>query len=437
MEWWALLTILFGGLISLLVIGVPVAFSFLFVSLVVAFIALGGIRGLAQAPDQIFSSLSTFVLSPIPPFILLGEILFESGLAKMALDVVDEWIGRVRARLSLVTAAGGILFAALTGSTLANTAVFGASMLPEMTRRGYKKPMSIGPIVGVGGLAMMIPPSNLAVVLACVAKMSVGKLLMAGAIPGLIMGIFYSLYIVIRCRLDPSLAPLHEEAVPPFKQRIAHLFKYIAPLGIIIFFVLGFILLGIATPSEAAASGVIGALILTSFYKKLNLSTLKKAIVGTLKISVMVFMIIGAAQFFSTLLAFTGVGSKVVQLIVDRQMSPLLVLVGMQAAVLVLGTFMESISIIMITTPLFMPIVHALGWDPIWFGVLMLLNLEMGQSTPPFGILLYVMKGIAPPDTTMGDIIRAAAPFLICDAITMILLVFFPQLTLWLPHFVK
>ena len=435
MEWWLLLLLFFGGLIILLLIGVPVAFAFLFISILGAFFFLGGRGGLSQVPQQFFSSLTTFVLTPIPLFILLGEVLFETGMAKLALDVVDEFIGRVRARLSLVVAFGGVLFGALTGSTLANTALFGTTMLPEMRQRGYKKALSIGPIVGVGGLAMMIPPSNLAVILACIAKVSVGKLLMACAIPGLLMALFYTFYIIIRCHFDPSLAPEHEVAAIPITKKLYHFVKYIAPLGLIIFFVVGFIFLGIATPTEAAASGVIASFILAVAYRKLTIDALKKSVISTLRINIMVFMIIGAAQIFSNLLGFTGVSAKLAQFIVSQPMSPMLILISMQISILILGTFMESISIMMICMPLYVPIIQSLGFNPIWFCVLILINIEMGQSTPPFGILLFVMKGLVPPDTTMGDIIRAAAPFLICDAVCMVILMFFPQLALWLPHF--
>jgi tripartite ATP-independent transporter DctM subunit len=295
--------------------------------------------------------------------------------------------------------------------------------------------MILGPIIGVGGLAMLIPPSALAVFYASLAQVSVGKVLIAGALPGILLAILYSCYVVLRCYLNSQLAPAYHVKHHSLSEKMGDVVKYVLPLGIIFFLVLGVIFLGIATPSEAAATGALGAMLLALIYGKLTYQVLKRSLLGTLRITIMAFMIIGASQTYSGLLAFTGATRELVNLINSLQVSPLVTLMMMMFILLILGTFMDQISMMMITVPIYIPVITALGYDPIWFAILMLLNLEMAMSTPPFGLLLFVMKGVAPRGTTMADIIRGAVPFLLCDLIVMILLIMFPSIILFLPSF--
>jgi len=432
MEWWEVFTFFIGGLVLLLVAGFPIAFAFLLMDLVGILIFIGP-RGVYQAPLQIFSSLSTFTLAPIPLFIFMGELMFHSGVAYRTIDVLDKWLGRLPGRLSLLAAGGGTLFSALSGSTLANTAMLGTVLMPDMQRRGYHPAMSVGPIVGVGGLAMLIPPSSLAVVLAALGHISVSKILLGGVVPGLLLGAMFALYIILRCWLNPSLAPYYEVAASSWSERILLLVRYVLPLGIIIFMVLGLMLLGVATPTEAAASGVLGTIVVIGFFRRLSLKALKDAITGTLEITVMIFMIIAASNTFSSILAFSGATQGLLGVVKGLDLPPLMVLVGMQLLVFLLGMFMETISIMMICLPIFVPLVKILGFDPIWFGVIMLINFEMGLITPPFGMLLFVMKGVAPEGIGIEEICRAALPFILCDALAILLIIIFPALALWLP----
>jgi tripartite ATP-independent transporter DctM subunit len=434
LEWWTVILFLIGGLLFLLALGLPIAFCFLLVNFIGAFFFMGGAKGLGLATQQIFTSLTSFTLSPIPLFILMGEVMLHSGMAIRTLDVLDKWVGRFPGRLSLIVIAGGTLFSTLSGSTIANTAMLGETMLPEMTARGYKKPMTLGPIVGVGGLAMLIPPSALAVVYASLAQISVGKVLIAGAIPGLMLGGFYASYVMVRCFLDSSLAPAYDVEPHSFSEKILGVVKYVLPLGIIFFLVLGVIFLGVATPTEAAATGALGSLILAAVFKRLNIEVLKKSLAGTLHVTVMAFMIIAASKTYSCILAYTGATRELVQFVTNLEMPGLLSIVFMMLILMVLGTFMEQVSMMMITIPIFIPVILGLGFNPIWFAVLMLLNLEMAMSTPPFGILLFVMKGSAPPGTRIGEICIAALPFLGCDLIVMILIIAFPSIALYLPN---
>jgi tripartite ATP-independent transporter DctM subunit len=433
MEWWTILMFLIGGLIFFLALGLPIAFAFLLINFIGAYVFMGGMDGLNLSVQQIFTSLVSFSLAPIPLFVFMGELMLHSGMAKRTLDVFDKLIGKLPGRLSLIVITGGALFSTLSGSTIANTAMLGEIMVPEMKARGYKNPMILGPIVGVGGLAMLIPPSALAVVYASLAQISVGKVLIAGAIPGFMLAILYSMYVFGRSRLNPSLAPAYDVAHHTFSEKFVDFTKYVLPLGFIFFLVLGVIFLGIATPTEAASTGALGTIVLACCYKRFNLTVLQKSLRGTLRVSVMVFMIIAASMTYSSIMAFTGATMGLVSLVDNVAMSRLAVLIAMMLILLVLGTFMEQVSMMMITIPIFMPIIQGLGYDPIWFAILMLLNLEMAMSTPPFGILLFVMKGSAPDDTKLGDIIKAAVPFLLCDLTVMIILIVFPSIVLVLP----
>jgi len=433
MEWWAILLSLIGGLIFFLALGLPIAFAFLLINFIGAYIFMGGLDGLSLSVQQIFTSLVSFSLAPIPLFVFMGELMLHSGMAKRTLDVFDKLIGKLPGRLSLIVITGGALFSTLSGSTIANTAMLGEIMVPEMKERGYKNPMVLGPIVGVGGLAMLIPPSALAVVYASLAQISVGKVLIAGAIPGFMLAVLYSLYVVGRSHISPSLAPAYDVAHHTLSEKVSDFAKYVLPLGFIFFLVLGVIFLGIATPTEAASTGALGSIILACCYKKFNVTVLQKSIKGTLKVSVMAFMIISASMTYSSILAFTGSTMGLVNLITGLEMSRIFVIIGMMVILMILGTFMEQVSMMMITIPIFMPVIQGLGFDPIWFAILMLLNLEMALSTPPFGMLLFVMKGSAPPDTSLGEICKAALPFLGCDLIVMVLIIAFPSIPLYLP----
>jgi tripartite ATP-independent transporter DctM subunit len=434
MEWWVILLFLIGGLIFFLALGLPIAFAFLLINFIGAYVFMGGLDGLSLSVQQIFTSLVSFSLAPIPLFIFMGELMLHSGMAKRTLDVFDKLIGKLPGRLSLIVITGGALFSTLSGSTIANTAMLGEIMVPEMKERGYKNPMILGPIVGVGGLAMLIPPSALAVVYASLAQISVGKVLIAGAVPGFMLAVLYSLYVVGRSRISPSLAPAYDVAHHTLSEKLSDFVKYVLPLGFIFFLVLGVIFLGIATPTEAASTGALGSIILAFCYKKFNVTVLQKSLKGTLRVSVMAFMIISASMTYSSIQAFTGSTMGLVNLITGLEMSRIFVIIGMMVILMILGTFMEQVSMMMITIPIFMPVIQGLGFDPIWFAILMLLNLEMALSTPPFGMLLFVMKGSAPPDTSLGEICKAALPFLGCDLIVMVLIIAFPSIALYLPN---
>ena len=433
MEWQLILVLIFGSLVLMLLTGLPVAIAFMVINVVGVYVFWGGEIGLGQLFLSMKESIGSFVLLPIPMFILLGEVLFRSGMAGRAIDVVDTWLGAVPGRLSLLAVGSGIMVSTLSGSGIGSTAMLGATLVPEMEKRGYKTPMSVGPIMGSGGIAMIIPPSGDIILLASLAHLSVGQLLMAGILPGVLMGLLYAAYVVLRCWLQPHIAPPYKVPPVPLGRRLRETITNILPIGIIIFLVIGLIFLGIATPSEAASMGALGAFILTACYRRLNWIVTKEAVLGAAEITVMLLSILLGAMAFSQILAFTGCIKGLIALAQSLPLSPTGIVFLMLTVALIMGFFMDEVAIMMMIIPLYMPIIHALGFNPVWFVILLLINMEMGLTTPPFGLILFVMKGVLPPDRKMSDLYKAAAPFLICDAVAVVLMVFFPQLVLWLP----
>ena len=436
MEWWIILILIFASLMCLFLIGVPVAFAFLFINIVGVYFLMGGEAGFSQLVRSIYRSVSTFALLPVPLFVLMGEVMFRSGIATNMMDTLDKWLGRIPGRLSLLAVGGGTIFSTLSGSAMAGCAMLGSVLVPEMEKRGYKKTMSIGPILGSGGLAIMIPPSALGVLLASLSQMSVGGMLVAIVIPGILMATLYAAYIIIRCHLQPDLAPAYEIKPISLSEKFVLTAKYVLPLGSIVFLVIGLMFLGVATPTESAALGAIGCYILLFIYKGWDWKTIVDSVSNTLKVTVMMFMIMTGAMAFSQVLAFSGASLGLVQLAADLNLHPMFILIFMQIILLFMGVFMEPLTIMMVTLPIYLPIVKNLGFHPLWFGTIMLINMEMATTTPPFGLVLFVMKGVAPSDTTMADIYRAGFPFLICDAVAMGLVMAFPWLALYLPSIV-
>jgi len=433
LEWWLVLLIIFSCFILLMLTGLPVAFAFMTINLIGVFFLWGGMIGLQQLILSIFESVTFFALLPVPLFLLMGEVLFHSGMGTRMLDALDTSMGRLPGRLSLVAVAGGVLIAVLCGNTWASTAMLGSMLVPDMRKRGYKKPMALGPILGGGALAIIIPPSGMAVVLATLAGVSVGGLLIAGIVPGLIMAIFFSVYIIGRCILQPHMAPAYAISRLSFSDKYLPVIKNVLPLGVIVFAVIGLMLMGFATPSESAAFGVLATFACALFFKSLNWPVIKNAFTSTMRTTTMILMIFCGSTAFSQLLSFSGATKGMVNLAVNLPIAPVALLLCMMLLVMFLGMFMEQMSILMITLPIFMPVCKALGWDPLWFGLMLLINMSIANLSPPFGIELFVMKGVSPPDTTMGDIYRASVPFIIMEALVILLVILAPPIATWLP----
>ena len=433
MAWHEILLVLLGTLVLFMALGLPVVFAFFATNLVGAYVFMGGENGVMQLVRNAIDSVQSFALLPIPLFILMGEIMFHTGIAARAIDAVDKLIARVPGRLSLVAIVGGTIFSSLSGSTIANTAMLGSTLLPEMYRRGYKPSIAIGPIVAVGGLAMLIPPSALAVLLGSIAQIPIGGLLVASIVPALIMAAMFFGYVILRCWLDPTLAPTYEVTEVAWRERLMPFIKYVLPLTGIFVVVVGSIIGGIATPTESAALGAGAALLAAVAYRRLTWHNFVVSIRQTLRFTVMTLFIICGSITFSQIMAFSQASNGLSAAVLSAGLAPLALLVVMLLVLLFLGCFMDQVSMMMITVPLFMPLAQQFGFEPVWFGVLMLMCLEISLATPPFGLLLFVAKG-ASPETSMRDIVFSVAPFVALALSVVGLLIAFPQLTLWLPR---
>lgn len=433
MEWYEALGLLLGTILALMAVGMPVALAFLAANIVGAWVFMGGERGITQLLNNGLGSLTSYALVPIPLFLLMGEIFFHTGLGGRLFNGIDRLLGRVPGRLSYVTVLGGTGFATLSGSSMGATALLGSLMVPEMSKRGYKRHMSIGPIMGTGGLAIIIPPSALAVLLATLAKIDVGALLIAGVLPGLVLAGFYIVLIWVQTRIDPDAAPAYEVAPIPLAEKLRVIVVDIVPMVSVMAVIVVLMVAGIVTPSEAAAFGALGVILLAAAFRCLSWQALVKSVTGALRVTLMAYLIVFGSATFSQLLAFSGASHGLISWATGFDLAPLAMLLVMFGVLLLLGMFMEQISMMLLTVPIFFPLAQSLGFDLVWFALIMLLALEISFPTPPFGLLLFVMKGVAPPGTTMREIYGAAFPYIGCSLLLVALLIVFPPLALWLP----
>ncbi|BBI48450.1 C4-dicarboxylate ABC transporter permease [Vreelandella olivaria] len=437
MEWYFALAFLLSLILLFMAIGTPIALAFLAANVIGAWHFMGGQTGILQMLNNGFGALSSFNLVPIPLFLLMGELFFRTGLGMKMFNAVDQLMGKLPGRLSYVTVVGGTAFSTLSGSSMGSTALMGSLLVPEMERRGYKKKMAIGPILGTGGLAIIIPPSALAVLLATLAKVDIGALLIAGILPGLTLAGFYIATIFIQTKLDPEAAPVYELEPVPLSAKLKLIVTDILPMLSVMVIIVAMMLMGFATPSEAAAFGALGVIILAFIFRCMTWAAFKLSVTGALKVTLMAYLIVFGSATFSQLLGFSGASGGLIGWATSFDLSPILMLLSMFAVLLVLGTFMEQISIMMLTVPIFFPLAQALGFDLVWFGIVVLLALEISFSTPPLGLLLFVMKGVAPAGTTMSEIYSAAIPYILCSMLLVAVLIVFPGLATWLPSMLQ
>lgn len=432
-SWQAAAMLLLGGSTILLFMGVPVAFTFLAVNLIGAALYLGGAVGIDQIVRNSVAAVSSFSLTPIPLFVLMGEILFHTGLALKVIEGIERLIRQVPGRLAVVAVVAGTVFSAISGSTIATTAMLGSLMLPVMLSRGYHPVMATGPIMAIGAVDMLIPPSALTVLLGSLSGISISRLLIGGVVPGLILSVAFVAYIVVRVMIDPKLAPAtrFEERTGWAKYRL--LVLYVIPLLSIFVVVVGAMSGGFATPTESAALGAIATMALAACYRALTLRALMASLKGTIIISAMILFIILGATTFSQILSFSGATDGIVSGILGHGLSPAAVLAGMLLILIILGIFVDQVSMMLITLPVFMPIVLRLEIDLIWFGVLYLICMQLGLLLPPHGLLLMTMRGVAPPEVTMAHIFRAVVPYVIMSLLLLGLILMVPAVATWLP----
>jgi tripartite ATP-independent transporter DctM subunit len=429
-PWYDALLLLVGCVVFLMFFGVPVAFAFLLTDLLGLFVFMRGFGSVDLLIGQVTSSITVFIFAPLPLFLLKGQIFFHSGLAARIFNSLDICLGGLPGRLCYVAVGGGSLFAALTGSSIANTAMMGSLMVPDMLRRGYSKNMALGPIMGAGGLAMMVPPSGPAVLLGSIAKIDIGGLLLGAVLPGILLASLYVVWIALKVHFDPGSVPPDSGQSVALAEKLRLLATNILPTLVLIVGIIALMEFGIATPSEAAAFGVVGTLGLTLCYGAMTWRKLWNAMVGTSRIAAMVLLIIMTSHSFAGMLAFSGASSGLIDWVSDLHMSPLVTLCAMLGITIMMGTIIDGTSIMLMTVPIFFPLAQALGLNLIWFGVLMLISIELGLITPPKGLLLYVMMSVAPRGTTLGEVAWAAVPFIAAHIVCLGLLIAFPLIVL-------
>jgi tripartite ATP-independent transporter DctM subunit len=433
MSWEAAAWLMLGGSTVLLFLGLPVAFSFLVINLLGALLFLGGEAGLTQLARNSIGSVASFSLTPIPLFILMGEVLFHTGLAVKVIDGVERLIRQVPGRLAVVAVVAGTVFSAISGSTIATTAMLGSLMVPVMLARGYHPTMATGPIMAIGAVDMLIPPSALTVLLGSLSGISISKLLIGGVTPGLILSAIFVVYIAVRVKLSPHLAP----AAPPADYRGWEKWRlfvqYVTPLVSIFALVVASMSAGWATPTESAAIGALFTMVLAAGYRSLSLKNLIQALRGTAAISGMILFIIVGATTFSQILSFSGASNGLVELIAGLGLGPLALIAAMMLLLIFLGLFVEQVSMMMITLPIYMPLVQKYGVDPVWFGVMFLICMQLGLLLPPHGLLLMTMKSVSPPEVRMSHIFQAVLPYIAMSLLMLALVFFVPAVAVWLP----
>jgi tripartite ATP-independent transporter DctM subunit len=424
---------LLGGSTVLLFLGVPVALSFVAINIIGAMVFLGGEPGLLQVVRNSVVSGTNLPPNPTPLFILMGELLFHTGLALKVIEGVERLIRQVPGRLAVIAVVAGTVFSAISGSTIATTAMLGSLLLPVMLARGYQPAFATGPIMAIGAVDMLIPPSALTVLLGSLSGISISKLLIGGVVPGLILSLAFIAYIIAAALRAPDLAPPAAPVGPAPEGSWRLLFAYVVPLVSIFVVVIGAMSGGWATPTESAALGAIATLLLALAYRALTLAALQAALRGTVAITGMILFIILGATTFSQILSFSGATEGLVSTILGQGLSAFAVVVGMMLLLIFLGIFVDQVSMMLITLPVFMPIVARLAIDPIWFGVLFLICMQLGLLLPPHGLLLMTMRGVAPPEVTMAHIFQAVVPYVVMSLLLLALLLLLPALATWLP----
>jgi len=436
MDWYVTLLAGIAILFALFLSGAPIFLAFLFAILTGVYFIIGPF-GFPMVANSILDTVSITSLASIPLFILMGELLFRSGTMDVLFNSIDKLVGRVKGRQYVLVVVLSAVFGALSGVAMAVAAMLGRAIMPGMVARGYDRNIAAGLIVSGASLAPIIPPSLLAIIVGSIADVSIAKLLIAGFIPGLLLAGIFLIYVFIRIAMNPKLAPANsdsEQGDVTSGEMVWALIR-ILPFAIVIFSVMGFILMGIATPSESAATGVVGALITAAIYKNLSFKMIWNSVMASITVSAMILAIMAMSKMFTQLLAFTGATSELVELVANLGYGPLTMLIIMLAVPFVLCMFIDTIAVILLTIPIYQPVVDAMGFDPVWFWLLFLINITLGAITPPFGYTLFAFKAVV-PDMSISDVYKATWPFVILFLIGIAVIIAVPGIATWLPNLV-
>ncbi len=431
MEPWLATLVIFSVLIILLLLGLPIAFTLGGIGVIFTLL-LWGSKGLPMISSFLHGEGMNFILTAVPLFILMANFLEASGIAEALYDTMYRWLHNIPGGLASGTVIICAVFAAMAGISGVATITMGLIAIPSMLRHGYDKRLTTGTVAAGGALGILIPPSIIAILYGSITGTSVGGLFMGGLIPGLLLAVLFIVYITVRCLLQPKLAPSLKEKVFTWPEKIQSLKGIIFPF-ILIFLVLSTIYLGICTPTESAAIGAFGSIICCAIYRKLSWQNVKTATLRTFNITVMAVWIVFGAASFQAIYTVGGASQFILGLVSDLAVPPIAMIGIMMFIWFFLGMFMDPVGMLMITIPVFSPIVSTLGFDSLWFGILFIISSEMAYITPPFGFNLFYMKAIVPSEISMVDIYRSITPFIFCQVACLILVIFFPQIALWLP----
>lgn len=417
-------------LMLLLLLGMPVAFALAMVGAMGMVAFLGGLSGLTHIPVIAYKTLDDFVLSAVPLYVLMSQILLKGKVGANLFELGAKWLGHLPGGLGIATVFACAVFAAISGSSVATAVTIGAMAIPEMLARGYERKQVLGTVAAGGTLGILIPPSIPMILYGAITDESVGKLFMSGIVPGLVLTIAFAGYVVYRAK-DMKLQPL-----APIEERMAILKETFWGLLLPVI-VIGGIYSGIFTPTEAAAVGTVYSLVITFFiYRTVSLGDMNDILIATVRTTSMIFAIMIGAMLFGFILTALQVPQALMAVVTEADVNRWVIFVGINLVLLFLGCFLETVSIILITLPIIYPIMRHLGFDLIWFNVVMLINMELALITPPIGMNLFVIKGIS-PDSRMHEIIAGSMPFVAIMAGEILLLAVVPELATWLPQVLK
>jgi tripartite ATP-independent transporter DctM subunit len=422
--------LLFGGLLFLLAMGVPVVFALGGISVLITFL-LDGTNGLYIIATTTYRQITDPGLITIPLFLLMGNFLIHSGISDRLFQALNLWLSGIKGGLAIVSV-GVCVALAMCGGFGPGILTMGLIAVPAMLKHRYNKSLALGSVMAGGVLGEIIPPSIIMIIFAYISRISIGKIFFGGAIPGFITASLYIVYITLRCYLQPDLAPKAAEEAT-WKARLASLKDIVLP-SLLIVLVLGSIFMGIATPTEAAGVGAFGSFLICIIYGRLNWKVVSDSCLETMKISGMALWILVTATLFGVVYTSAGAQGMVMELIEGLSVNRWLILAVMQIILLGFGMFMDDYAVLTICAPIMLPIAIFLGFNPIWFSIVFILNMQVAYLTPPFGWALILMKGVAPPEIHTKDIWRSIPPFVAIQLIVLILTMLFPQLALWLPE---
>jgi tripartite ATP-independent transporter DctM subunit len=430
MEWYLVAIAIVIILFALLLVGVPVSISLGTVSLgtIILLIGFDGATNVVAGEAAYF--LTNYSLIAIPMFVLMGELLFVGGTADNIFDIASAWLRRIPGGIALVAVGTSAIFATLSGASIGALATVAVLTIPQMLKRGYSKRLATGSVGAAGGLAHLIPPSILMVLYASIVEVPIGQALMAGVLPGILLGATYAAVVIGWAKLRPDAAPREPEV--SWRQRFSVLRKGIGPL-FVIFAVTGTIFLGIATATEASALGAAAALILAVGSKKVKLAQIWQCGVGAAKTTSFILLIAMGGALLSWVLSYLHVPTHMLSFAQNVEVNRWWIVLAVMAMYLILGAFIDPVGMIIITMPVVAPLMVSLGFDPLWFGVLLMINIELALITPPLGIGLYIVKGVSPKEVELNDVLYGCSVFFIADIIVLGLVMIFPQIALWLP----